>query len=721
MNYSRWPTKDGLRVGHLNICHIINKMTDVCRLMHNNDKFFHIFGFSESWTKECMTNNLISITGYNLIRKNCKQKFETGLVVYVHNSINFKIRDDLCFPNIEIIWLEIICNHKTSDTLLVGFIYRHPKSNSKWYDNFIDMMDRVWLLNKEILLLGDLNIDFFQPCPKWSNIINAFNLHQCVHSATRTPNSSASSSTLIDHLYSSNPSSIFEICVPKISVSDHNAIFAVWNKKGFKISKNHHSVITFRSYKHFNLSSYYADLSVAPFSNIYSFTDPDSALEFWCSTFLDVVNKHIPLTQKRVKSSILPIWLTTEILTEMLKRDKLRNSGSYNDFKKQRNLVQYMIRKSKRDSFRKLVQDKRNGSLIWKAIHQLTKPYTSNNKCSIPVDVLNNHFSTIGDTLNSTNKNIHSFDSSNLQQFCKSKINEETFSIPLLSTHEVFVYLSSLNNKNSSGFDGISPKILKLSAPYVVDSLTYLFNLCLSQNYFPKLFKHAKVIPLFKKGDINDCNNYRPISLLSSISKPLERHIHSHFSSFIEKHQLFHTHQSGFRKLHSCETALCRITDSWLSEINNRKAVGVIFIDFTKAFDMINHTILIEKLKMYGIDKNAECFFTSYLSNRSQSVCLDGSISSERVISRGVPQGSILGPLLFSLYINDLPLSVQHAICDLFADDTSLQNANYNIDHINHHLNQSMKSLENWCDSNDMLVHPKKTECMLICPCQRRA
>ena len=209
------------------------------------------------------------------------------------------------------------------------------------------------------------------------------------------------------------------------------------------------------------------------------------------------------------------------------------------------------------------------------------------------------------------------------------------------------------------GPDNIPTYLLKLAIPYVVNSLTYIYNLCIQKNIFPKIFKTAKVIPLPKNTDRTDPNNFRPISLLSVLSKPLEKHVHRHLSTFMEKHNLFHTFQSGFRSKHSCHTALSAMCDMWLSAVDRSEIVGAVFLDFRKAFDLVDHAILQQKLRVYLNNSSAVRFFQSYLSDRSQYVCANGKFSATGTIQSGVPQGSTLGPLLFCIFINDLPLHIQ--------------------------------------------------------------
>ena len=304
-----------------------------------------------------------------------------------------------------------------------------------------------------------------------------------------------------------------------------------------------------------------------------------------------------------------------------------------------------------------------------------------------------------------------------LENFCKEQsVHREPFSIPLLGVHEVGKLISKMKNKKSSGPDEISPRILKMSLPYIVSSLTYIYNLCIEQNTFPAEWKIAKVIPLPKTKDHSDVNNYRPISLLSVLSKPLERHIHKHLLNHLEHNQLLHQSQSGFRPGHSCHTALTCMAERWLSAINQSKVNGVVFLDFKKAFDLVNHEILCRKLACYIGDVGQVSLFKSYLTERNQKVLLNGEYSSLGLVRHGVPQGSVLGPLLFSIFINDLPihLSSEDVTCDLFADDSTLHTADTNITDISKRLQASVEKVVEWCHENCMVLNPSKTESMVI-------
>ena len=215
-----------------------------------------------------------------------------------------------------------------------------------------------------------------------------------------------------------------------------------------------------------------------------------------------------------------------------------------------------------------------------------------------------------------------------------------------------------------------------MSLSYIIDSLIYVFNLCIEKNVTKYQLKNTKMIPLPKSTDKINPTNYRPISLLSVLSKLLQKHVHIYLNDYLEKRQLLHPFQSGFRHKYSCNTALARLTNSWLTAMNKSEVSVVVFLDLKKAFDLVDHDIL-KKLAIYLKNSSSLSFFKSYLHNRTQCVLLHGSYSSKESIKYGVPQGSVLGPILFSLFINDLPLHVKDISvdCDMLADDTTLHSS----------------------------------------------
>ena len=212
-------------------------------------------------------------------------------------------------------------------------------------------------------------------------------------------------------------------------------------------------------------------------------------------------------------------------------------------------------------------------------------------------------------------------------------------------------------------------EILRLSASFIAETLTqtyiYIYNLCIDKNTLLRVFKEAKVIPLLKSGDKSEPSNFRPISIRPILSKPLEKHINEHVMKHFLVNDLFYQKQSGFRPNHSCHTALTELIHTWLSEININKLCGVLFTDFAKAFDVINHDLLLRKppLNLYGLSANTHGFICFFLNSRLQKVSLKDNQSDFKPVLFGVPQGSVRVPLLFSIYINDLPLHIPSAQC----------------------------------------------------------
>ena len=229
-------------------------------------------------------------------------------------------------------------------------------------------------------------------------------------------------------------------------------------------------------------------------------------------------------------------------------------------------------------------------------------------------------------------------------------------------------------------------KILKDSYQVIAPFLSEIFNCAISTNVFPDDLKIGKVSPIHKSNDRDNLNNYRPISVLPTIARVFERLLYNKMYIYLTENKLLGQQQFGFRSLHSTALALSKSTNQWLMNINNGKLNSVIFLDIKKAFDTVDHKILLMKLSCYGIKDNSLKLSESYLKDRIQCCSVNGHLSSLKLIECGVPHGSIVGPLLFLIYMNDLPHFLPNVDITMFADDTSFSKAFKGVSEIKEHL-----------------------------------
>ena len=321
----------------------------------------------------------------------------------------------------------------------------------------------------------------------------------------------------------------------------------------------------------------------------------------------------------------------------------------------------------------------------------------------------NDYFSNIGPDLASK------IDTPNLNfQTYIEKAKSEFSAFQPVTVSNVYHLLHGLSSNKATGVDKISSKIIKIAAPAISDSLTYIFNQAITLSLFPHEWKTARVIPLYKNGQRNLPGNYRPISVLPVISKIMERILYDQLYNYLTKFELLSDSQFGFRKFLSTATALLNCTNDWYMNLDRKMFNIVVLIDLKKAFDTVDHQILLKKIELYGIKGQALSFLESYLSNRNQKCQIQGSVSSEKLIKCGVPQGSILGPLFFLLYINDLPQCLDKTKPRLFADDTNLTVSGDSITDLETAVNSDLEKLRKWLIANKLSLNVAKTEFMLI-------
>ncbi|CAL4064309.1 unnamed protein product, partial [Meganyctiphanes norvegica] len=286
-----------------------------------------------------------------------------------------------------------------------------------------------------------------------------------------------------------------------------------------------------------------------------------------------------------------------------------------------------------------------------------------------------------------------------------------SFKLHPISENFVNNELNNLNINKSIGYDEISAKFLKDGSSEIGKVITYIINLSILTNTFPDEYKIGKVKPLFKKGNKTEVENYRPISVLCIMSKILEKAVYVQFEKYLSENNLLYDYQSGFRKGHSTDTCLIDLFDYVHSSLSEGDYVGMVLLDLQKAFDTVNHKILCEKLELLGV--GCVDWFSSYLSNRKQFVNVNNINSSFGLVTCGVPQGSILGPLLFLCYINDMAMSVTCRLL-LYADDSALLVRGKDANLIASILSENLQSCSNWLLDNKLSLHLGKTEAILF-------
>ena len=363
-----------------------------------------------------------------------------------------------------------------------------------------------------------------------------------------------------------------------------------------------------------------------------------------------------------------------------------------NDMKKSWGIMKNIINKNKAPTFQSAFK-LNNGSIISdkKTVSQHT-----------------DFFINVGPTLARNIPNVGKLPKDFLEQMV-----EESLFLDPVTVGEINKLIAGLKN-TATGYDDISAALLKLSLEYIADPLFHICNSSMIEGVFPEQLKIACVLPLYKAEDPMYFNHYRPVSHLTILSKVFERLMYDRLFKFLDRLSILYKHQFGFRKNHSTHMALLSLIDRLTNAVEDGEYVIGIFLDSSKAFDTVDHHISLEKLYHYGIRGCAHNWFTSYLSIRKQFVTYNGTQSEQQTIKCGVPQGSILGPLLFLVYINDLPHICHNTFPVLFADDTNLFISGKNINHLEQTINTELDNIILWLKANKLSLNNKKTLFMLF-------
>ena len=709
----------------INILHVnirsINKYRDELLVYLNSMKVnFSVLILSETWlNSEDTWLDIPGFKAYHSIRDGNKKG--GGVSILIDVNIASQIIPHLSANNehYESISVEIECSNKKHK---VTGVYRPPSSsllmfNETFFEMFTDEDKRG-----SLIIAGDFNIDILSTSHNnqennFFDELRALHLMPLINLPTRiTP----TSQTCIDHIYI-NSLDPCKYGVLSVEIADHCPVFC--SLKDIIEPKQSDITVKFRDTSQANLDLFKTKFLEATrdFSN-YDILNVNDKFHILDKILLNTYNSCCPIKTKKItaKKYSTP-WLTNALKActrekHRLYKLSLENSEFIPRYKRYKNTLVNSIRLAKanyyQNKFDRCINDSKS---TWKVINKILKP-NSKKKDNFSIEIdgemnsnpeqiaeeFNKHFSSVAPKLAEKIPSVNVDPTSYLTR------QQNTFVFFNTDCSEINKIINSFKSKPSH-INTVPSFAFKHISSILSPILTTLINESVTAGVFPDCLKIARVIPIYKSGKKNYVKNYRPISTLPFLSKIIERLMHSRVVSFFSKFNLFYGDQFGFLKHKSTCDAILKFTDKCYTTLNDREIMLSVFLDFSKAFDTIDHSILIKKLELYGIRGNVNNWFKSYLTNRKQYVLINNSTSNESSIKLGVPQGSILGPLLFLIYINDMHRSSSLSHFIHFADDSTVLLKGKDINELTNRTNCELEKIETWLNANRLSLNIEKT------------
>jgi len=695
-----------------------------------------IIALTETWLDSSIPDQLLSIAGFLPPIRNDRNRHGGGVLIYCADHLPVVPRPDLSTAPYESTWVEI--KHKPNEKILIGVFYRPPNQRAADRDQFLLHLNQVVSAviqenPKSVLIMGDFN----DRCTEWNGshftselgtklyeMVADNGLTQIIDSPTHLDNAGRPQH-LLDLLITDSPDLILDSQVlPPIGSCKHCPTFC---KLAISLPKDKPFKRTVWDFNNVDIISLTDALTAAPWNTAYElYDDVDDIEHFWNQLFLETARQYIPTRTITVHPHTKP-WMTKTLRLLINKKHRLwhrykktQRPEHLDIYRLVRNQTVREVIKSKSHYFNSLIPTLQNPNQDPKKWWRITKSLLHNKtQTSIPPLFEDNavitdaaHKAEIFNTYFSGNSRLppHA-DSHPLPPF--EFLTNQRLATLSVTSHEVYNVLVGLNVSKATGPDNIGNFLLKICAGAISNSVAKLFNHSLETQKFPTKWKFSNVVPVHKKSSRNEKANYRPISLLCNISKAMERLVHNKMYDYLTSNSLLTPLNSGFKKHDSATNQLIALHNNICKSLEQKHDVRVVFLDLSKAFDRVWHKGLIFKLKQLGITGPLLNWLQNYLSGRHQRVVIDGQASDWMKIEAGVPQGSILGPLLFIIFINDIIKDIQSNI-RLFADDISMFHSIVDSYLTQQIMNHDLHKISEWATQWLMTFNALKNEAMTL-------
>ncbi len=724
---------NNLSLLNVNIRSLYKKFDSLKDFLYSTQTQFGIIGLVETWFKD-IPHDYFNLSDYNLEFQNRINKKGGGVCLYIKENIKYNVRTDLqqikSPENVESLFIEI--DRPASKNIVVGVMYRPPDQDVNEFNKYIDnVLTHATRNQKIVYLMGDFNInllneDVHLPTNDFIDILSTHSLYPSITKPTRITSKSA---TLIDNIFTNSKynqtSGIF-----MTDLSDHLPIFICTDLKTKKVVENNDVYV--RHFTKENIEHFKKELNSVDWNVQCISTNVNNSYSNFIKKFNELFDKCIPLKKKSSqprKGKPHSPWISSSLLKSIKRKNILYKKSlkkptetNVENYKRYRNKLNTLLRVAKRNHYANLLDmEKNNMRNTWKIINSIirhksktcTEKFVHEDKMvTCPTEIathFNKYFANIGPHLASSIQH----NGKDFSSYLKNS-NSSTFFFRPTNEDEICTIINKLGSRKGAGHDGIKSDIVKHVSKEIATPLATILNLSLSTGEVPDELKIAKVVPIYKKDNPEFFGNYRPVSVLPCLSKVLERIVYNRAYDFLCKNNVLYNKQYGFRTNHSTYMAVLDFVNIVSKAIDNDMYTLGIFMDLSKAFDTIDHGILLQKLYHYGFRGISNEWFKNYLNNRKQFVVYNSAKSPTENVKCGVPQGSILGPLLFILYMNDICYTSHLLNMILFADDTTVFYSNKNISALCDTMNTELQEVSNWFKANKLSLNAKKTNLMFL-------